>query len=62
MAHEVYKTTNKVNGRFYIGVHSTSSKLNYIGSGKLLGLAVKKYGKSNFKKEVLFSFKKGNKL
>ena len=40
----VYKTTNKINNRFYIGVHSTDI-LNdgYFGSGKLLTQAIEKY-------------------
>lgn len=53
----VYKTTNLVNGKFYIGVHGTN-KVNdyYIGSGKVLKDAIKKYKKENFKKEILFIF------
>ena len=57
MYHYLYKTTNSLNGRFYIGVHSTQD-LNdgYLGSGKLLMKAVKKYGKSNFHKETIAFF------
>ncbi len=45
----LYKTTNKINGKYYIGVHSTY-QLNdgYIGSGKRLRYSVRKYGKENF--------------
>lgn len=52
--HIIYKTTNSVNGKFYIGMHSTND-LNdgYIGSGVILWKAVEKYGISNFKTEVL---------
>lgn len=53
----VYKTTNNINGRYYIGIHSTNSiNDSYLGSGKALKSAIKKYGRKNFKKEVLFKF------
>jgi group I intron endonuclease len=48
----VYKTTNLINGKFYVG-KDTKNKQSYLGSGKLLKQAIKKYGKENFKKEVL---------
>lgn len=53
----VYKTTNKINNKIYIGSHETFD-LNdkYIGSGKAFKHAVKKYGKENFTKEILFIF------
>lgn len=53
----VYKTTNNVNGKIYIGVHKTSNPNDsYLGSGIALKSAIKKYGKSNFFKIILFSF------
>jgi len=53
----VYKTTNTVNGKTYIGVHRTEDPNdNYLGSGNLLGKAVRKYGRDAFEKEVLFVF------
>lgn len=53
----VYKTTNLKNGHFYYGVHKTN-KLNdgYLGSGKIIIQAIKKYGKENFKKDILKFF------
>ena len=48
----IYKTTNLVNGKQYIGRDSHNNP-NYLGSGPLLKKAVKKYGKQNFKKEIL---------
>lgn len=51
----IYRTTNLINGKTYIGQHETSDMLNdsYIGSGKLIKRAIKKYGKENFKNEIL---------
>ena len=50
----VYKTTNKINNRIYYGVHQTTNPIDsYLGSGVELQVDIKKYGKINFKKEVL---------
>jgi Tfp pilus assembly major pilin PilA len=54
MYYFIYKTTNILDGSYYIGCHQTSN-LNdgYLGSGKHLTRAIKKYGKSNFRLEIL---------
>jgi group I intron endonuclease len=48
----VYKTTNLINGKIYVGQDSKNNP-KYLGSGIALNNAIKKYGKENFKKEIL---------
>jgi len=48
----IYKTVNLVSGKFYIG-KDMSERDNYLGSGVKLKDAIKKYGRENFKKEVI---------
>lgn len=48
----IYKTTNLLTGKFYIGKDEKNNP-KYLGSGVYLKRAIKKYGKSNFKKEIL---------
>jgi len=50
----IYKTTNLINGKIYIG-QDTNNNEKYLGSGKLLKMAIKKYGKSSFIKEIIDS-------
>jgi hypothetical protein len=57
MFYTVYKTTNLLSGKFYIGVHRTTDPNDdYLGSGKLIKLAIERHGRENFSKEVLFIF------
>lgn len=53
----IYRTINLVNNKEYIGQHITDNPNDsYIGSGVLISNAIKKYGKHNFKKEILHVF------
>lgn len=49
-----YKITNLINNKYYLGIHMTNN-LNdgYLGSGVAIRKAIKKYGKQNFKKDIL---------
>jgi hypothetical protein len=48
-----YKTTNKINGKYYYG---SGCKNNYIGSGIKLLEAIEKYGKESFEFTILKYF------
>ena len=55
--HFVYRTTNTINGKFYIGIHSTwSLDDGYLGSGTRLRRSIQKYGKEHFECKLLQFF------
>lgn len=69
MLYSIYKVTNKINGKEYIGFHSVKSKKDilckestagsvyrdgYMGSGKLIKSALEKYGPENMCQEIIY--------
>ena len=53
MEYYIYITTNLINNKKYIGQHKGQINDSYLGSGTNILKAIKKYGKNNFKKEIL---------
>lgn len=54
MIHYVYEITNNINGKIYVGVHSAKDiDDGYMGSGKHLKRAIRKYGIDNFAKRII---------
>ncbi len=51
----IYKITNLLNNRIYIGLHKTDNDDDsYMGSSKILAEDIKNLGIENFKKDILF--------
>ena len=52
--HYCYKITNKINGKYYIGVHSTNNLSDgYMGSSRSLNEDIAKTSKNNFELLIL---------
>jgi len=52
--HFIYKTTNVLTNRYYIGMHSTDNLDDgYLGSGKRLRYSINKYGEENHIREII---------
>ena len=49
----IYKTTNLLNKKIYIGQNKGSLNSNYYGSGVAVKNAIMKYGKRNFRLQIL---------
>lgn len=49
----VYITTNLTNGKQYVGSHRGEINDSYLGFGKLVHIAIKKYGRENFERKIL---------
>lgn len=51
----IYKTTNLLNGKIYVGkrIYRKKDDTWYLGSGVYLNRAIKKHGRENFVKEII---------
>lgn len=57
--HYVYLTINNINNKHYVGKRSCKTEIQkdgYLGSGKRLKKAIKKYGRENFSKYIIEEF------
>ena len=56
MVYYIYKVTNLTNNKYYIGKRQYDGLIEndiYLGSGKLIKMAIKKYGRKSFSKDIL---------
>lgn len=69
--HYFYKITNKINGKYYYGIHSIPKSLGkdplydgYLGSGTEIRIAIQNEGRENFEKEIIeiFETRKGARM
>jgi len=61
--HILYRITNVIDNKYYIGIHSTNDIFDgYMGSGVYLNSAFKKYGINNFNKEIIQFFDSRNEM
>lgn len=52
--HFIYRITNRINGHYYIGIHSTNDiDDGYMGSGTLMKSALRKYGVKAFDRSII---------
>lgn len=58
----IYEIKNKINGKSYIGQHSSNELGSYWGSGKLIKRAIEKYGIENFERTILEKCSNKNEL
>lgn len=49
----IYVIKNNINSKYYVGKSEKEPNDNYLGSGKAIKNAVKKYGKQNFQKSII---------
>ena len=57
MFYYLYRITNKVNNKIYVGVHMTNNiNDGYMGSGRVIKSAIEKHGIDNFHKDILEFF------
>lgn len=53
----VYRTINLANDKIYVGVHCARVlDENYLGSGRQIEAAVRKYGRRSFRRDILFEY------
>jgi hypothetical protein len=58
MFYTIYRVTNNINKKIYIGVHKTEDLSDgYIGSGIYLNRSINKHGIENFSREIMYIFK-----